>query len=101
MPHYIGFIVGGVLFLLVSVLVAYFRPCKSLIMNLSFGYHFMLCGILDIGIGLWIEDFSFSTETLATLFVSTNFQKCYMDCKPTHDDFSEQCCDQDSMIRTH
>ena len=68
-PHYIGCIVVGVLFLLVSVLIAYFRPCKSLIMNLSFGYHFMLCGILDIGIGLWIEDFSFSTETLATLFV--------------------------------
>ena len=69
MPHYIVFIVVGVLFLLVSVLVAYFRPCKSLIMNLSFGYHFMLCGILDIYIGLWFEDFSFSTETLATLFV--------------------------------
>ena len=69
MPHYIAIIVVGVLFLLVSVLVAYFRPCKSLIMNLSFGYHLMLCGILDICIGLWIEDFSFSTETLAILFV--------------------------------
>ena len=69
MPHYIVFIVLGVLFILVSVIVAYFRPCKSLIMNLSFGYHFMLFGILYIGIGLWIEDFSFSTETLATLFV--------------------------------
>ena len=69
MPHYIAIIVVGVLFLLVSVLIAYFRPCKSLIMNLSFGYHLMLCGILDICIGLWIEDFSFSTETLATLFV--------------------------------
>ena len=25
--------------------------------------------IIDIGIGLWNEDFSFSTETLATVFV--------------------------------
>ena len=66
MPHYIAFIVVGVLFILVSVLVAYFRPCKSLIMNLSFGYHFMFSGILDIGIALWNEDFSFSTETLHT-----------------------------------
>jgi len=38
-------------------------------MNLSFGYHLMLCGILEIVYGLWCEDFSFSTETLATLFV--------------------------------
>ena len=67
-PHQVPIVIG-VLFCFVSVLVAYFRPCKSLIMNLSFGYHFMLYGILDISIGLWIEDFSFSTETLATLFV--------------------------------
>ena len=38
-------------------------------MNLSFGYHFMLCGVLEIGFGLWIEDVPFTTETLATLFV--------------------------------
>ena len=67
--HNVLIIVVGILFLLISLLVAYFRPCKSLIMNLSFAYHFMLGGILDICFGLWIEDFSFSTETLATLFV--------------------------------
>jgi len=31
----------------------------------------------------------------------TNFQKCHMDLQPTHNGFSEQYCDQDSMIRTH
>jgi len=66
--HYIA-MGRGALFLLVSVLVAYFRPCKSLIMNLSFGYHLMLFGILEIDYELWREDFSFSTETLATMFV--------------------------------
>ena len=53
----------------VSAVVAYFRPCKSLIMNLSFGYHLLLFGILEIDYGLWCEDFSFSTETLATILV--------------------------------
>ena len=66
MSHYTTI---GVLFLFVSVLVAYFRPCKSLIMNLSFGYHLMLFGILKIDYGLWCEDFSFSTKTLATILV--------------------------------
>ena len=62
-------IVFGVLVLFVSGLVACFTPCKSLIMNLSLDYHFMLCGILWIGNGLWTKVFSISTETLATLFV--------------------------------
>ena len=67
-PHQITIVIG-VLFFGVLAVVAYFRPCKSLIMNLSFGYHLMLSGILEINYGLWCEDFSFSTETLATLFV--------------------------------
>jgi len=38
-------------------------------MNISFGYHLMLFGILEIDYGLWFEDFSLSTETLATILV--------------------------------
>ena len=38
-------------------------------MNLSLGYHFMVFGILFIDAELWVEDFSISTETLATIFV--------------------------------
>ena len=67
-PHK-GPIVFGVLSFFVSVLVACFRPCKSLIMNLSFAYHSMLCGVIAIVYVLWHEDLSFSTKTLATLFV--------------------------------
>ena len=67
-PHYIQ-VVLGVWFLFLSALIFCLRPCKSLIMNVSFGYHFMLCGILEIGFVLWVEDISFSTETLATLYV--------------------------------
>ena len=62
-------IVFGALVLFVSGLVACFTPCKSLIMNLSLGYHFVLCGILWIVNELWTKDFSIRTETLATLFV--------------------------------
>ena len=67
-PHYIQ-VVLGVWFLFLSALIFCLRPCKSMIMNVSFGYHFMLCGILEIGFVLWVEDISFSTETLATLYV--------------------------------
>ena len=59
----------GCLFCFASFLLSYVRPCKSLIMNLSLSFHFLLFGILSCGIGLWSEDFSFSTETLAVSFV--------------------------------
>ena len=69
MPYHISIIVIGVLYLFVSALIVCFRPCKSLIMNLSFSYHLMLCGILFIDVQLWIEHISFSTKTLAIIFV--------------------------------
>ena len=68
LPDNIG-ITMGCSFCFASFLVSYVRPCKSLIMNLSLSYHFMLFGILSCGIELWCEDFSFSTETLAVSFV--------------------------------
>ena len=59
----------GFLFLIISFIVSYVRPCKSLIMNLSLSFHLMLIGMLLSGIGLWVEDFSFGTEPLAVSFV--------------------------------
>ena len=67
-PRYIR-IVLSVLFISISTLAFCLRPCKSLIMNLSFGYHFLLGGILYIDVELWIDEVSFSKEILAALFV--------------------------------
>ena len=69
MPYPISVIVIGVLFLFLSTLIVCFKPCKFLIMNLSLSYHFMVIGILSIDVGLWIEDASFSTKTLASIWV--------------------------------
>ena len=59
----------GVLYILISALTFCFRPCKSLIMNLSLGYHFMLYGILFIVLEGWADVVFFSIEVLATLLV--------------------------------
>ena len=69
MPYHISIIAIIVLFLFISTLIVCLRPCKSLIMNLSLSYHFMLCGILFIDVELWIKDASFSTKTLASIYV--------------------------------
>ena len=69
MPYYILIIIFVVLFLFVSALIVCFRPCKSLIMNLSLSYHLMLCSILSLDVELWIEDISFSTKALAVILV--------------------------------
>ena len=61
MSHYVALVIDG-LFIFISVLVFCFRPCKSLIMNLSLGYHFVLFGLIFINIALWEADLSFSTE---------------------------------------
>ena len=58
----------GFFFLFLALFVSYVRPCKSLIMNLSLSFHSMLFGILSVNFELWMEDFSFSTETLAVTF---------------------------------
>ena len=69
MPHSNITEVLGVLYLFLSFTLSYIRPCKSLIMNLSLSFHVMLFGILSIGKGLWLKDFTFNTETLAVMFV--------------------------------
>ena len=68
-PYTLLIVIIGVIFLSILALIFCFRPCKTLIMNLSLGYHYMLFGILNIGFELWIEDGSFSTENLATVLV--------------------------------
>jgi len=67
-PRYVH-IVLGVLCISVSILAFCLRPCKSLIMNLSLGYHFLLCGILHIDVELLIDEAFFNKKILAALFV--------------------------------
>ena len=62
-------ITTGFLLFFLALSVSYVRPCKSLIMNMSLSFHSMLYGILSVNFELWMEDFSFSTETLAVTFV--------------------------------
>ena len=62
-------IIDCVVFYFVSFFLAYLRPCKSLIMNLSLSFHATLFATLLLTGGLWVEGFSYSTETLAVTLV--------------------------------
>ena len=55
---------SGCWFVFLSFLFSYLRPCKLTIANLSLSYHFMVAGLLSIGIHLWTHDMSTGTEPL-------------------------------------
>ena len=52
----------------ISLAVAYIRPCKSLIMNMSLSIHMMFLGFAILSYELWRTDFIFSTAKLAVMF---------------------------------
>ena len=52
----------------ISLVVAYIRPGKSLIMNMSLSVHMMFLSLVFISYELWRTDFIFSTEKLAVMF---------------------------------
>ena len=60
---------SGFIFVFLSFIVSYARPCKLTIANLSFSYHFMIIGTLSVAHGLWREDQQIETDTLAMTFV--------------------------------
>ena len=60
---------SGLLLVLLSLLLSYLRPCKSLLANISLSYHIMVLGILNVSITIWTNDSSTSTLTLETLIV--------------------------------
>ena len=43
----------GFLFFALSLVVAYVRPCKSTLANLSLSYHVFMLGILEFGVSYW------------------------------------------------
>ena len=57
------------LFFILSFILSYIRPCKSLIMNLSLSFHALLYGMVFVIRELWYGDLSYKTETLAVMFV--------------------------------
>ena len=60
--------VEGYMFFALSLVVAYVRPCKSTLANLSLSYHAFMFGILEFGILFW-SDLSIGTEALELTFI--------------------------------
>ena len=58
----------GFLFFALSLVVAYVRPCKSTLANLSLSYHAFMLGILTFGVSYW-GDLSIGTEALELAFI--------------------------------
>ena len=58
----------GFLFFALSLVVAYVRPCKSTLANLSLSYHAFMLGILEFGVSYW-GDLSIGTEALELTFI--------------------------------
>ena len=67
-PRSSSVIIVGCLCTVISVVLSYLRPCKSLRMNVSLSFHLTLIGIAGIMIALWEQDSFISTETLAVAF---------------------------------
>ena len=58
----------GFLCFALSLVVAYVRPCKSTLANLSLSYHAFMLGILEFGVSYW-GDLSIATEALELTFI--------------------------------
>ena len=60
--------VVGYMFFALSLVVAYVRPCKLTLANLSLSYHAFMLGILEFGVSYW-DDLSIATEALELTFI--------------------------------
>ena len=58
----------GFLFFALSLVVAYVKPCKSTLANLSLSYHAFMLGVLEFGFLFW-SDLSIGTEALELTFI--------------------------------
>ena len=59
----------GCISVILSPVISYLRPCKSLIMNMSLSFHATLLGLLGNLLSLWEQNFLVSTEGVAVGFV--------------------------------
>ena len=62
----------GFLFFALSLVVAYVRPCKSTLANLSLSYNAFMLGIFAFGISYW-DDLSIGNEALELTFILIPF----------------------------
>ena len=55
----------GCICVILSLIISYLQPCKSLIMNMSLSFHTTFMGLLGILLGLWEQNFLVSIEAVA------------------------------------
>lgn len=76
LPHYgwNGFppLTIGTIFAFASFLVAFLRPCKTLLANMSLSFHLLLVGIMSLLGALWWQDLMLKSEVLASAIVITS-----------------------------
>ena len=58
----------GFLFFASSLVVAYVRPCKSTLANLSLSYHAFMFGVREFGVSYW-DDLSIGAKALELTFI--------------------------------
>ena len=63
-------ILSGIMLILLSTIFSYWRPCRSLLSNLSVSYHSMALGLITMTLSLWKQAMSFQTETLELIFIT-------------------------------
>ena len=64
-------IVQTALWIMFVSLVAYMKPCKTTVANISLSFHMALLGIITFAINLWEYHLSIGTYTLELIFTAT------------------------------
>ena len=76
LPHYgwDGFppLSIGAMFAFASFIVAFLRPCKTMLANMSLSFHLLLVGIMSLLGALWWQDLMLRSEVLASAIVITS-----------------------------
>ena len=62
----------GAIFAFASFIVAFLRPCKTLLANMSLSFHLLLVGIMSLLCALWWQDLMLRSEVLASAIVITS-----------------------------
>ena len=77
LPHY-GFdgfppLTIGLIFAVLSFIVSFTHPCKSLAANISVSFHLLLIGTLSLLCALWWQDMVLNSEVLASWIIALSF----------------------------
>ena len=54
--------------IVLSFCVSYVRPCKTIAMNMSLSFHFMIIGLCALTLALWVQDFLLDARILEIAF---------------------------------